>query len=141
MKENGKGNTENIKVIASMVREVNRIGLYFSEVSRLMKVHASAEEWMERAAIVNRNRSSLLEVEQLIESGEHHIPVNLLDYLGKLRAKARAGRDWIRVFDEAIPCEIAPGNISGSYVSCLKLIRDRMNESEEKRKKLIMIKS
>jgi PLU-1-like protein len=86
----------------AMVREANRLKLSFPEVSDLLETHRSVEAWIDRANIAIRSRISLTEIKTLIQKGQE-MPVDLSDFMEKLRARESLAEEWIQRFEEVVP--------------------------------------
>ena len=97
-----QGEKSTIKSIASMVRDALRLKLIFPEIRDLLCFHREQEDWADRASIAIRSRISLTEVKSLILRGEH-MPLDLSDYLDKLRARVRTGEEWIDSLCQVVP--------------------------------------
>ena len=93
---------ECVKVLHAMVREANRLKLSFPEVSELLETHRSVEAWIDRANIAIRSRISLTEIKALIKRGQA-MPVDLSDFMEKLRARESLAEEWINRFEEVVP--------------------------------------
>ena len=101
--ENLEDKKESIKFLGAMVRDANRLKLVFPEVSELLETHRSVETWIDRASIAIRSRISLSEIKALVETGED-MPVDLSDFMEKLRARVSQAEEWIEHFKEVVPC-------------------------------------
>jgi len=96
---------ESVKFLLAMVRDAYRLKLIFPEVSELLETHKSVETWIDRASIAIRSRIALTEIKTLLETGDD-LPVDLSDYIEKLRARASQAEEWIEHFSEEVPCPV-----------------------------------
>ena len=87
-------NPQNIKFIAGLIKEANKIDLMFPEMLTLTGVHKKAEDWMDRASIAIRTTISFDELEALVTTGKE-LPINVSDLLEKLEARLIQAQEWI----------------------------------------------
>jgi hypothetical protein len=93
-----------VRTIGSMVREVLRMKVRFTEGNFLLRFSQDVDSWVERADIAIRSRMSLKEVETLIERGlEFHL--DLSEYLEKLQSRVEVARSWLASVGEVVPLE------------------------------------
>lgn len=93
---------ECVKYLLAMVREANRLKLSFPEVAELLETHQEVEAWIDRANIAIRSRISLTEIKSLIKRG-HEMPVDLVDFMEKLRGREGLAEAWIHRFEKVVP--------------------------------------
>ena len=113
---------QNIKFIATLIKEANKVDLAFPELLTLTGVHKKAEEWMERASIAARTSISFEELETLVSTGES-LPLNVSDVLEKLQKRLKQAQEWIMCI-----CEIVPS--SDDNIVWLKRFRNALEDSD-----------
>jgi hypothetical protein len=113
---------QNIKFIATLIKEANKVDLAFPELLTLTGVHEKAEEWMDRASIAARTTISLKELEDLVSTGES-LPLNVSDVLEKLQKRLQQAQDWIMCVSEIVPS-------SDDNIVWLKRFRNALEDSE-----------
>lgn len=129
-----EGKKESTKFVASIVREANRMDLSFPEMSRLLSFYRSVEEWIDRANIAIRSRISLSEIESLIEKGEL-MPLDLLEFLEKLRSRVRLAHQWIHELEQEVPCPYLGTQEDGGVarvdnIAWLERMREALRDEE-----------
>ena len=92
---------QNIKFIATLIKEANKVDLALPELLTLTGVHKKAEEWMERASIAARTTISFEELETLVSTGES-LPLNVSDVLEKLQKRLKQAQEWIMCVSEIV---------------------------------------
>jgi PLU-1-like protein len=100
--ENLEDKKESVKFLAAMVRDANRLKLKFNEVSDLLETHRTVEGWIDRANIAVRSRMCLKEIRALIQKGDE-LPVNLSDFMEKLRVRVGQAEEWVDRFKGVVP--------------------------------------
>jgi len=132
-----------LKNVVSWVNEMNRIGLYFPEVNRLITIRNSAEIWMEKVAAVNRTDAHLSDIETLICEGIE-MPINVSDFLTGLEEKAEKARQWLDEFRACFPDSIAIKDESKlsppEYLEIMSMIRHELGKSNERRNEILGLK-
>lgn len=113
---------QNIKFIATLIKEANKVDLAFPELLTLTGVHKKAEEWMERASIAARTTISLEELETLVSTGES-LPLNVSDVLEKLQKRLKQAQEWIMCLSEIVPS-------SDDNIVWLKRFRNALEDSD-----------
>lgn len=113
---------QNIKFIATLIKEANKVDLAFPELLTLTGVHKKAEEWMERASIAARTTISLEELETLVSTGES-LPLNVSDVLEKLQKRLKQAQEWIMCVSEIVPS-------SDDNIVWLKRFRNALEDSD-----------
>lgn len=99
---NGSLKLESTKFVFSIVRDIQRLKMRFPEATEMLLFNADAESWIERANIAIRSRISLDEIQALIIRGEE-MPLDLSEYLEKLRSRRIQASEWLANFHETIP--------------------------------------
>lgn len=117
-------NPQNIKFIAAMLKEANKIDLMFPEILTLTGVHKKAEEWMDRASVAVRTTISFDELESLVTTGEG-LPLNVSDVLEKLQNRKKQAIEWTDRVKEIVP------NDDGDCYAWLKCIRRALDDSDK----------
>jgi len=141
--QDNSDNSDNVKYIASMIKEANRINLGFPELSILSKVHRNAEEWMDRAAVAIRSKISLNELESLVQSGER-MPVRLSGPLEKLRSRYDQAFEWVATLKELVACPLERTSESGcdlDTINCavwLNSMRKSLDDGNEDKAKTLV---
>jgi PLU-1-like protein len=97
-----EGNKGPLRILTSLVKEVSRVRLIFPEATDVIKVHQAAEGWIDRANIAIRSKMSLDELRELILRVET-MPLDLLEYIDKLKARLRAGEEWLESLEGTVP--------------------------------------
>jgi hypothetical protein len=123
-----KGSKETIKFVAAMVRDIQRLKLTYPVVKELLSFHRSAESWVDRANIAIRSKISLQEIKLLIARGEE-MPLDLSEYLDKLRSRACLAEDWLVRFQEVVPCPT--GGAEGEAVNMLEWMKNMREELDD----------
>lgn len=113
---------QNIKFIATLIKEANKVDLAFPELLTLTGVHKKAEEWMDRASIAARTTISLEELETLVSTGES-LPLNVSDVLEKLQKRLKQAQEWIMCVSEIVPS-------SEDNIVWLKRFRNALEDSD-----------
>ena len=113
---------QNIKFIATLIKEANKVDLAFPELLTLTGVHKKAEEWMERASIAARTTISFEELETLVSTGES-LPLNVSDVLEKLQKRLKQAQEWIMCLNEIVPS-------SEDNLVWLKRFRNALEDSD-----------
>lgn len=113
---------QNIKFIATLIKEANKVDLAFPELLTLTGVHKKAEEWIERASIAARTTISLEELETLVSTGES-LPLNVSDVLEKLQKRLKQAQEWIMCVSEIVPS-------SDDNIVWLKRFRNALEDSD-----------
>ena len=113
---------QNIKFIATLIKEANKVDLAFPELLTLTGVHKKAEEWMERASIAARTTISFEELETLVSTGES-LPLNVSDVLEKLQKRLKQAQEWIMCLSEIVPS-------SDDNIVWLKRFRNALEDSD-----------
>ena len=116
---------ESTKFLTSLVREINRLKLKFEAASFALSLSEDVESWIERANIAIRSRISLSEIKSLIERGQE-IPVELSEYLEKLKSRVETAEDWLEKLQEfaTVPSLITDDDA----LSWMKSVREKLNE-------------
>ena len=96
-----------VKMVSSMVRDINRIGLYSPKLHELYHLHTNVEEWVAQVNLTNRSTTSLDVINELLNKGEG-FPLHLNDYLVPLRAKVEQAENWIKHFVSSLQIESLP---------------------------------
>ena len=110
---------ESVKFLSAMVRDANRLKLKFNEVSDLLETHRAVESWIDRANIAVRSRMCLKEIRALILKGEE-LPINLSDFMDKLRARVGQAEEWVDRIKDVVPYPNSDGAELGSDKSLLR---------------------
>ena len=97
-----QGKMTTIKTVSVFVKEAKRIKLFSPEVQEMFECHRLAEEWIDRANIAIRSKISLDEIKNLIQRGEE-MPLDLSEYIDKLKTRVRIADDWLEALDEIVP--------------------------------------
>ena len=120
-----------VKTISNLVRDASRLDFTFPELEFLYQFHRDLENWTDRANIAIRSRISLTEIRDLIQRGES-MPLDLSDYLDKLKVRVQSAEDWLVDFEEEVPCPKVE-NGSPDMLAWTKSIRETLadgNRSE-----------
>jgi hypothetical protein len=115
-----EGSKETIKFVAAMVRDIQRLKLTYPVVTELLSFHRTAESWVDRANIAIRSKISLQEIKLLIARGEE-MPLDLSEYLDKLRSRECLAEDWLGRFQEVVPRPT--GGAEGESLNMLELMK------------------
>jgi hypothetical protein len=97
-----------VKAVTVLVRDASRLKLIFPEVTELLKFQRTMESWVDRANIAIRSRISLMEIKGLITRGEE-MPLDLSDFLEKLKARVRIAEEWVNCLEDVIPRPVTEG--------------------------------
>jgi hypothetical protein len=97
------------KLMSTLVRDATRLKLVFPELTDLMEFNRLTESWVDRATIAIRSRISLSEMKSMIQRGEN-MPLDLSDYLEKLKARVSIAEEWIASLEAVVPCPTREGN-------------------------------
>jgi hypothetical protein len=115
-----------IRMVTALVRESNRAKLCFPEVSELLSFHRMAEGWVDRANVAIRSRISLGEIEDLIDRGEE-MPLDLSDYVEKLRARVATAVEWKTDLETVVPLPRKPDG-NPNWLEWLPRVRRSLND-------------
>ena len=99
------GQKSSMKQVAALVRDANRLKLAFPEATDLLAFHRSTESWVDRANIAVRSKISLTEIKSLIQRGEN-MPIDLSDYLEKLKSRVAVAEEWIDALKLVVRCPL-----------------------------------
>ena len=124
---NNHESKETIKFTMALVREIHRFKVRFPVGNDMILFQQDAESWVERANIAIRSRISLQEIETLIDRGLE-MPLDLSEYIEKLQSRATMATEWIRNFEDVIPCPI----VNEDRVDATGLIARIRSELDEK---------
>lgn len=97
-----QGKMTTVKTVSAFVKEAKRIKLFSPEVMEMFEFHRVAEEWIDRANIAIRSKISLDEIKNLVKRGEE-MPLDLSEYIDKLKTRVRIADDWLESLDEILP--------------------------------------
>jgi hypothetical protein len=97
-----QGKMTTIKTVSGFVKEAKRIKLFSPEVQEMFECHRLVEEWIDRANIAIRSKISLDEIKNLIQRGEE-MPLDLSEYIDKLKTRVRIADDWLEALEEIVP--------------------------------------
>jgi hypothetical protein len=103
------GRKNSTKLMSTLVRDATRLKLVFPELTELMEFNRLTESWVDRATIAIRSRISLSEMKSMIQRGED-MPLDLSDYLEKLKARVSIAEEWIASLEVVVPCPTGEGN-------------------------------
>lgn len=120
---------ETIKFVSAIVRDIRRLKLRYPVVTELLCFHRDAESWVDRANIAIRSRISLDEIKDLIEKGEE-MPLDLTEYLDKLRNRSSLAEDWLDRFKEVVPCPETAHGEPIDMLEWMQRMRDELNDGE-----------
>lgn len=95
-------NPQNLKFVASLIKQANKIDLMFPEILTLTGVHKKAEEWIDRASIAVRTTISFQELESLVETGKE-LPIDVSDLLEKLQSRMSQAQEWMDSVNVIVP--------------------------------------
>ena len=93
---------ESVKLVASLVKDVTKLGVSFPEALQLVECHQNIESWVDRAGVAIRSRISLQEIKDLLRTSKE-LPVDLAEYTEKLLSRERAADDWLLRFANIVP--------------------------------------
>jgi hypothetical protein len=97
-----RGGRGSLKRLFFLVKEVNRISLSFGEAEEMLEIHRVTESWIDRVNIIIRSKSSLCVIQSLIRESLA-IPVDLTDYLEKLKTRVRTAELWLDAVEDVVP--------------------------------------
>ena len=115
---------ENMKFLAALVREINRLKLKFPAACFVLELSEIAEAWVERANIAIRSRISLTEIKSLIQKGKK-IPLELSEHLEKLKAREKKAQEWLNRLTELVAL---PDSETMAPLDWMKLVRAKIYE-------------
>lgn len=96
-----EGSLGSTKTLNALVKEANRVKLVFPEASEIIETHCKTEDWIERANIGCRSRTSLKEIKTLLQLG-NEMPLDLSEYEEKLESRARSADEWWAAMEEVV---------------------------------------
>jgi hypothetical protein len=96
----GKGS---LKTLSALMKEVNRIRLGFAEAKEVLEFHQMAESWIDRANVAIRSKISLHEINMLITAAEENVPLDLSEWLEKLKTRVRSANLWLEALENVVP--------------------------------------
>lgn len=119
-----------VKSIGSLMKEANRINLPSQKVRKLKKFHKELECWVERANIAIRSRISLTEIESLISRAES-MPLNLNEFVDKLRSRVRMGQSLVARLEAEVPCVYRDDGITIDEIGWMRNIRIALKDDKK----------
>jgi hypothetical protein len=97
-----RGGKGSLKTLASLLKEMNRVKLGFFEVFEIVDYDKMSSDWIDRANVAIRSKISYAEIQALISSADN-IPVDLSEYLEKLKTRAQSAEQWLEALQTVVP--------------------------------------
>jgi len=126
----GTNGAMTVKSIGVLVKEANRINLPSRRVRKVKKFHKELECWVERANIAIRSRISLTEIESLISRAES-MPLNLSEFVDKLRSRVRMGQSLVARLDAEVPCVYKDGGCTIDEIGWMRNMRIALKDDKK----------
>eukprot|EP00934_Nitzschia_sp_Nitz4_P003000 Nitzschia sp. Nitz4//scaffold59_size112058//52291//59043//NITZ4_004109-RA/size112058-snap-gene-0.34-mRNA-1//1//CDS//3329555123//2990//frame0 len=123
-----KGEKGSTKIVSALIKDSLRLKLNFPELSELVDFHREMESWVERANVAIRSRISLTEINSLVQRGEE-MPLDLSEYLDKLRSRVAMADEWLAGLNEVAPLKSEDGSVL-SHLAWIATVRTALNDGK-----------
>ncbi|KAL3923516.1 MAG: hypothetical protein SGILL_001617 [Bacillariaceae sp.] len=95
----GKGS---LKTLGALLKEMNRVKLGFAAAFEIVEFEKASNAWIDRANVAIRSKISYSEIQALIAAA-NDIPVDLSEYLDKLKTRAQSAEQWLEALETVVP--------------------------------------
>lgn len=98
-----EGNGGTMRTVSALAKELKKLKLDFAEKNQFLEFYTVLQSWLDRTNIAIRSRMSLVEVRALLTQGAG-FPLDLVEYVSKLKSRVSSAEDWIERLEDLVPC-------------------------------------
>ncbi|KAG7373105.1 PLU-1-like protein [Nitzschia inconspicua] len=112
-----------LKTLHSFLKEIHRVKLGFAEASVVLEYHRMSQSWIDRANIAIRSKMSLSVIQKLIDE-TLEVPLDLSEYVDKLKIRVRTAEQWLDALEAVVPFK----KYEGKKLEWLREVSSTLND-------------
>ncbi|KAL3925773.1 MAG: hypothetical protein SGILL_000191, partial [Bacillariaceae sp.] len=97
-----RGGKGSLKILAALLKEMKRIKLGFAEASEIVEFDKMSNNWIDTANVAIRSKMAYSEIQALISTADK-IPLDLSEFLEKLKTRAQSADQWLQALETVVP--------------------------------------